>query len=122
VNRTRTAVLTNDRRGDVLVVSIVGRLTASGGDLALRDVVDYALASGERKLALDFEQLQTLDSSGLGELLSCATKIAAVGGWFSWVACPLTMMDLLEITHVDVSGVEFHATVDEAASAGQAVG
>ena len=102
------------------MISVVGRLTASGGDIALRDVIDHALASGERKLVLDFEQLQTLDSSGLGELLSAASRIAAVDGWLAWAACPRTMMDLLQITHVDVSGVDFHTTVDEAAAAGQA--
>jgi len=120
VNRPRTAALTNERRGDVLVISIVGRLAASGGDVALRDVIDHALATGDRKLVLDFEQLQTLDSSGLGELLSAASRVAAVGGWMAWAACPRTMLDLLEITHVDVGGVGFHATVDEAAAAGQA--
>jgi anti-sigma B factor antagonist len=111
--------LTQDHRGDVLVISIVGRLAASGGDIALRDVIDHALATGKRKLVLDFEQLQTIDSSGLGELLSAAARTAAVGGWMAWAVCPRTMMDLLEITHVDVSGVEFHATVAEAVAAGQ---
>ena len=120
VNRARTAALTNERRGDVMVVSIVGRLTAHGGDVVLRDVIDHALATGERKLVLDFEQLQTLDSSGLGGLLSAAARTTAVGGWMAWAACPRTMMDLLKITHVDIKGVEFHHTVDEAAAAGQA--
>jgi anti-sigma B factor antagonist len=119
VNRTRRATLTNERRGDVLVISVVGRLTASGGDIALRDVIDHALAAGERKLVLDFQALQTLDSSGLGELLSATTRIIAADGWFAWAACPRQMMDLLQITHVDVGSVEFHGTVDEAVAAGQ---
>lgn len=100
------------------MVSIVGRLTASGGDVALRDVIEHALASGERRIVLDFDELQTLDSSGLGELLSAAGKVAAAHGWMAWAACPRTMTDLLEITHVDVGNVEFHATVDEAVAAG----
>ena len=89
-------------------------------DIALRDVIDHALATGERKLVLDFEELQSLDSSGLGELLSAAGRIAAFDGWLAWANCPRTMMDLLDITHVDVSGVEFHDSVDAAAAAGQA--
>ena len=100
------------------MISIDGRLTASGGDIALRDVIEHALASGERKIVLDFAELQTLDSSGLGELLSAAGKMRAAGCWMAWAACPRTMMDLLAITHVDVDDVEFHATVDEAAAAG----
>lgn len=119
MNRARTAALTNQRHDDVLVISIVGRLTASGGDIALRDVVDHALAAGERKLVLDFGELQTLDSSGLGELLSATGRVEAVDGWLAWAACPRTMMDLLQITHVDVSAVEFHPTVDEAVASGQ---
>jgi anti-sigma B factor antagonist len=113
--------LTNQRHGDVLVISIIGRLTASGGDIALREAVDHALAENDRKLVLDFGELQTLDSSGLGELLSAAGRIDAVGGWLAWAACPRTMMDLLEITHVDVSGVAFHSTVDEAVASSPSV-
>jgi anti-anti-sigma factor len=119
VNRARSAALTHQHHGDVLVISIIGRLTASGGDVALREAIDHALAENERKLVLDFGELQTLDSSGLGELLSGAGRIDAVDGWLGWAACPRTMMDLLEITHVDVSGVEFYATVDEAVASGQ---
>ena len=74
MNRTRSATLTNEHHGDVLVISVVGRLTVSGGDIALRDVIDHALAAGDRKLVLDFQELQTLDSSGLGELLSAARQ------------------------------------------------
>lgn len=110
-------MLTHEKRGDVLVISIVGRLTASGGDLALRDAIEQALASGELKIVLDFSELQTMDSSGLGELLSVAGKTVAAGGWMAWAACPRTMMDLLKITHVDINDVEFHTTVDEAVAA-----
>jgi anti-anti-sigma factor len=113
--------LTNQRHKDVLVISIIGRLTASGGDIALRGAIDHALAENDRKLVLDFGELQSLDSSGLGELLSGAGRIGAVGGWLAWAACPRTMMDLLQITHVDVSGVEFHPTVDEAVASGQSI-
>ena len=102
------------QQGERVVLAVSGRLTAAGGDLLLREEVAKALAEGSRRFVLDFANLQTLDSSGLGELMSAATAVAEVGGRMVWSACPRTMSDLLVITRVEPPGVLFTDTADEA--------
>jgi anti-sigma B factor antagonist len=102
------------KRDQVLVLTVTGRLTAAGGDLMFKRQIAEALDQGETHMVIDFDDLQTLDSSGLGELMSASTRVAARDARMFWAACPRFMLDLLEITRVEPPGVEFFDTTDEA--------
>ena len=106
--------LSHSKQGNVLVIAVSGRLTASGGDLAFRQEIADSLEQGERRFVLDFHDLQTLDSSGLGELMSAASSVQIAEGLMAWAACPRTMLDLLRITSVEPAGVDFFDTAAEA--------
>lgn len=110
----RPIAITSGRRGDVLVVTIAGPLTAAGGDMKLRAAVAEALDTGERRIVIDFERLSTLDSSGLGELMRASTAVRNAGGRMAWAACPPTLLDILEITRVELKDVAFADSLDEA--------
>ncbi len=108
-----TSIASSRRRG-VIVVTIVGPVSASGGDMLLRAEVKDALDAGERRLILDFSTLSALDSSGLGELVRASDAVCAVQGRMAWAGCPKTMLDLFEITGVSFDGVDFVDSVDDA--------
>lgn len=105
--------LERTKEGKVCLIVVSGRLTASGGDQAFRKAIGAAIGDGERRIVLDFENLQTLDSSGLGELVGAAFVVQKVEGKMAWTACPRTMLDLLAITKVEPAGVTFHDTATE---------
>ncbi len=110
----RPTEIHSELRGDALFLSITGPLTVGGGDLKLGSGLARALAAGCREIVLDFTLLSSLDSSGLGELMRARTAVGASGGRMVWAGCPRTMLDVLDITRVDLADVEFAESVDEA--------
>lgn len=66
--------ITQRKVGDVLIVELSGRMTIGQGDAEAGDAVRSALASGERKILLDMDDVPVVDSSGVGELISCYTS------------------------------------------------
>jgi anti-sigma B factor antagonist len=104
-------------QNSVLVLAVSGRLTAAGGDQVFKREIARALDEGRTRLVVDFGDLQTLDSSGLGELVAAATRIAARKARMFWAACPRNMLDLFEIIRVEPPGVEIFGTTDEAVRA-----
>jgi anti-anti-sigma factor len=117
MNDMRQLELKRTKEGRVCLIVVSGRLTASGGDLTFHQAIGDAIGEGERQFVIDFEHLQTLDSSGLGELMGASFVVRKVGGNMAWAACPRTMLDLLKITSVEPAGVTFHDSADEAVKA-----
>lgn len=117
MNDSAKLELTRSKEGKVCKIVVSGRLTASGGDKAFHEEMGAAIGEGERHFVLDFTDLQTLDSSGLGELMGVAFAVQHAGGSMAWAACPRTMLDLLKITNVEPAGVTFHDSADEAVKA-----
>ncbi len=97
-----------------MIVTIVGPVSASGGDMLLRAEVMDAIEAGERRIIVDFSTLSALDSSGLGELVRASDAVSAVDGRMAWAGCPKTMLDLFEITGVTFDCVDFVESVDDA--------
>jgi anti-anti-sigma factor len=108
-----TSIAASKQRG-VVVVTIVGPVSASGGDLKLRAEISRALEAGDCRIVIDFACLTALDSSGLGELVRASNAVRDCGGRMAWANCPTTMHDLLEIVNVRFQDVEFAGSVDEA--------
>jgi anti-sigma B factor antagonist len=64
----------------VTIGDLSGRLTAEGGDVVLRSQIERLLDVGARSILLNLSDLQTIDSSGIGELTSAKKDVQAVGG------------------------------------------
>ena len=64
--------------GDVASLDLEGRLWIL--DLPLRDAVQKLLESGARYFVLNVEQVDYMDSSGLGQLVSLWTSVRTKGG------------------------------------------
>jgi len=72
------------KSGDVVIVDLVGKLSAGLGDQILRETIDELLGESWKKILLNLSQVSFMDSAGLGELvaglktarnLGCSLKI-----------------------------------------------
>ena len=61
--------------GEVLVIAPEGRIAFGYGDQELGEAVRGALAGGGRKVLINFEKVAYIDSSGIGELVSCYAAV-----------------------------------------------
>lgn len=68
---------------------------------AIKQRIVDALADGHRDIVVDASQCGYIDSSGLGALLSCQHKAAAVGGTLTIEGLHSELRTLIELTHLD---------------------
>lgn len=92
-------VNTRERDG-VTIIDLEGKITIGVGDVALRDAVQEAVNNGARKLLLNMEGVTTIDSSGIGEVVSAYTTVTNRGGKIRLCALPPKVADILQITQL----------------------
>ncbi len=63
------------QEGEVMILAPEGRIAFGYGDQELGEAVRGALAGGARKLLINFEKVAYIDSSGIGELVSCYAAV-----------------------------------------------
>ena len=101
------------QEGGVTVIELSGKITIGVGDVAVRDAVQTAVASGSTKILLDMSGVSTIDSAGVGELVSSYTSVTNRGGALKLVSLPSKVSDILQITQL-ITVFEVHDTVAEA--------
>lgn len=72
--------ITSRTHQDVTILYPEGKITLGDGDQELGEAVRTALEQGARKLVINFDKVNYLDSSGVGELVGCYTSIKNRGG------------------------------------------
>ena len=63
--------LSKRKVGDVTILDLDGKLTIGRGDVVLRDALLEELESGGKNVLINLQDVKTIDSSGLGELIRC---------------------------------------------------
>jgi anti-sigma B factor antagonist len=81
-------------------VEVEGKITIGRGDVALREAVHQVLAEGARKILIDLGDVTTIDSSGVGELVSAYTTVTHRGGKLKLLNLPPKVNDILQITQL----------------------
>jgi anti-sigma B factor antagonist len=66
--------------GDVSVVRPSGKISIGEGEVVLRDTVDDLLEAGHDRILVNLEDVPSMDSAGLGELVACLKRTEAAGG------------------------------------------
>jgi anti-sigma B factor antagonist len=90
---------TNTRQIDgVNIVDCSGRITLGEGSVVLRDVVKDLLNKGQKKILLNLGEVNYIDSSGIGELVSAFTTVRNQGGELKLLNLTKKVHDLLQIT------------------------
>jgi len=71
---------TSRRTGDVTVVDFSGKIVLGEGSAVLRKTVRELIEGGHRKILLNLADVDYIDSSGIGELVSAFTTVRNQGG------------------------------------------
>ena len=82
----------------VTILDLSGRITLGEGSVTLRDAVKDVLAKGAKSILLNLANVDYIDSSGLGELVSAYTSVKNQGGELKLLHLTTKVHDLLQIT------------------------
>ena len=90
---------TSSRQVDgVTIVDCSGRITLGEGSVTLRDTVRELLGKSNKKILLNLGDVNYIDSSGIGELVSAYTTVKNQGGELKLLNLTKKVHDLLQIT------------------------
>ena len=84
--------------GGVTLVDLSGKITLGEGGITLREEVRKLLGEGQKKIVLNLAEVNYIDSSGLGELVSAYTAVKNAGGELKLLNLTSKVRDLLVIT------------------------
>ncbi|MFB3829173.1 MAG: STAS domain-containing protein [Bryobacteraceae bacterium] len=85
-------------REGIPVVDLEGRITAGAEAGRLREAVSGLAAAGHRNVILNMQQVDYVDSTGLGALVICATTLRKQGGNVKLLHLNKRNLELLVIT------------------------
>lgn len=86
------------KAGDVVVLDLSGKLTIGEPVLLLRETLRTQVSEGARKFILNLGEVNYIDSSGLGELVSSYTTIRNKSGDVKLLKLTSKTRDLLQMT------------------------
>jgi len=82
----------------VTIVDLSGRITLGEGSIILRDTIRDLIGKGNKKILLNLGDVNYIDSSGIGELVSAFTTVRNQGGDLKLLNLTKKVHDLLQIT------------------------
>ena len=88
------------QRDGVTILDLKGKITIGMGDVALRNAVQDAINGGATKVVINLKEVTTIDSSGVGELVSAFTTATNRGVKLSLANLPSKVSDILQITQL----------------------
>jgi anti-sigma B factor antagonist len=87
--------------GDVTVITVSGTITMLDSPSPLKQQVSALVQEGARKFVLSLGQLTFVDSSCVGELVSCYVRVARVNGTLKLSEVPRRINELLLVTQLN---------------------
>lgn len=91
---------TVERRGDVAVVRLAGKITVGNALEDVRAVVEDLIAEECLRVVFDLEGVRFVDSAGLGEIVACHRSLDQLGGRLVLASPRGKVRDLLELTRI----------------------
>jgi anti-sigma B factor antagonist len=88
------------QRDGVTILDLKGKITIGVGDVALRNAVQEAINGGATKVVINLRDVTTIDSSGVGELVSAYTTATNRGAKLRLANLPKKVTDILQITQL----------------------
>jgi anti-sigma B factor antagonist len=86
--------------GAVVIVDFSGKITLGEGSSTLRQTIRGLIDTGHRKIILNFFDVDYIDSSGIGELVSGYTTVRNAEGEMKLLHLTKRVHDLLQITRL----------------------
>ena len=84
--------------GDIIILDCSGKITLGEGTMAVRNAVRDILKENGKKIILNLADVNYIDSSGIGELVSTYTTVTNTGGQFKLLSLTKKIHELLQIT------------------------
>jgi len=84
--------------GDITILDCSGKITLGEGTMAVRNTVRDILKNNGKKIILNLADVNYIDSSGIGELVSTYTTVTNSGGQFILLSLTKKIQELLQIT------------------------
>ena len=82
----------------VTVLDLNGRITLGEGSVQLRDAIRDLIGKGQKSILLNLSDVNYIDSSGLGELVSAYTTARNQGAALKLLGLTKKVNDLLQLT------------------------
>ncbi len=86
--------------GNVNILELEGSITIGEGDVMMRDAILGLIEAGQMRILLNMARVSYMDSSGVGELLSCLTQVTEAGGQFKLLNISTKIKNLLHIAQI----------------------
>ncbi len=83
---------------NVTILDVSGKITIGEGSIEVRNKVRSLLEAGKKDILLNLGDVSYVDSSGIGELVSCYTTVTNQGGQLKLLNLTKKMQELLAIT------------------------
>ncbi len=84
--------------GDVTILDMDGKITIGEGSTSLRTAIRRLAEEGKKKILLNLEKVNYMDSTGLGELIASYTTVSRNDGQLKLLHLSGKIQDLLVIT------------------------
>jgi anti-sigma B factor antagonist len=91
---------TRRQLGDVVIVDFSGKITLGEGSATLRKTVRDLVDAGNKKILLSLYDVDYIDSSGIGELVSAYTTVKNASGELKLLHLTKRVHDILQITRL----------------------
>jgi len=95
---------------DVAVIDLSGKITLGEGSSMIRRMIRELIEKGNRKILINLEEVDYIDSAGIGEMVSAYTMVRGASGELKLINLTKRVHDLLQITRLltvfDVSNDE----------------
>jgi anti-sigma B factor antagonist len=85
---------------DIVIVDFSGKITLGEGSALLRRTIKEIIERGHKKLLINLEDVDYIDSSGIGELVSAYTTVRNAEGELKLLNLTKRVHDLLQITRL----------------------
>ena len=85
---------------DVSVVDLSGRILLGEGDVAMRQAVEDLADRGRLRIVLNLENVPTMDSMALGQLVAAQVHASRKGGAVKLVRANHRIQNLLALTRL----------------------
>ena len=85
---------------DVAIIDFSGKITLGEGSSTLRRTIKELIDKGHRKIVLNLYDVDYIDSSGIGELVSGYTTVRNASGELKLLHLTKRAHDLLQITRL----------------------
>jgi anti-sigma B factor antagonist len=86
--------------GEIAIVDFSGKITLGEGSAMLRHTIRGLIETGHRKILINLDDVDYIDSSGIGELVSAYTTVRTASGELKLLNLTRRVHDILQITRL----------------------